>query len=133
MTMPDDLGAPMAGAAAEPKVETGPAQKLSVNTPINVIAASPQGKAALERDLPGLCERPEYVMFRTMTPAKLALLSNGRISRSKLVRLQEHLEQVSLTTTAEPPRRNLLAEGGVRVKRFSHAVYRKVLSAIESL
>ena len=104
-----------------------------MNTPIDVIASTPQGKAALERELPGLCERPEYVMFRTMSPAKLALLSNGRISQSKLVHLQAHLVKVSVATTAEPPRHNLLAEGGTRVKRFSRSVYRKVVSAIESL
>ena len=103
-----------------------------MNTPIAVIAASPQGKAVLEHELPGLCERPEYVMFRSMSPAKLALLSNGRISQSKLIRLQAHLVRVSVTTT-EPPRRNLLAEGGIRVRRFSHAVYHKVLSAIDAL
>ena len=136
IAMPDDLGAPMAGVpAADPKpfqVGTGKLETLSVNTPIDVIASTPRGKAVLEHELPGLCERPEYVMFRTMSPAKLALLSNGRISQSKLTRLQEHLVQVSVTTS-EPPRRNLLAEGGTRVKRFSHSVYRKVLSAIESL
>ena len=138
MTMPDDLGAPMSGSAApaEPAPTPdapGPAQRLSVNTPIDVIASTPQGKAVLEHDLPGLCERPEYVMFRTMTPAKLALLSNGRISRSKLTRLQEHLVRVSVVTTAEPPRHNLLAKGGTQVRRFSHAIYRKVLSALEWL
>ena len=111
----------------------GQVQRLSVNTPIDVIASTPQGKAVLEHELPGLCERPEYVMFRTMSPAKLALLSNGRISRAKLTRLQAHLTKVSVTTPVEPPHHGLLAEGGTRVKRFSHAVYRKVLSAIESL
>ena len=138
--MPADLGAPMAGAPpsddkftqAEPDATSSDARKLSVNTPIDVIASTPQGKAVLEHDLPGLCERPEYVMFRTMTPAKLALLSNGRISQAKLTRLQAHLVRVSVTTT-EPSRHSLLAESGTRVKRFSRAFYRKVLSAIESL
>ncbi len=136
MAMPDDMGAPIgdgAPAAAGSTGVAGQAQRLSVNTPIDVIAASPQGKAALEHALPGLCERPEYVMFRTMSPAKLALLSNGRISQAKLIQLQAHLAKVSVATTAEPPHHNLLAESGVRVKRFSRSVYRKVLSAIESL
>ena len=136
MAMPEDMGAPIADgapAAVAPSAVRGQTQTLSVDTPIAVIAASPQGKAALEHELPGLCERPEYVMFRTMSPAKLALLSNGRISRAKLIQLQAHLTKVNVVTTAEPPRQNLLAEGGVRVKRFSRSVYRKVLSAIESL
>ncbi len=137
MAMPDDMGAPIAGGSpageASPATPPGQVKRLSVNTPIDVIAATPQGKAALEHELPGLCERPEYVMFRTMSPAKLALLSNGRISRAKLTQLQAHLVKVSVTTTAEPPRHNLLAEGGTRVKRFSRSVYRKVVSAIESL
>ncbi len=136
MAMPDDMGAPIADNAppsVAPSAVPDQTRTLSVNTPIAVIAASPQGKAALEHALPGLCERPEYVMFRTMSPAKLALLSNGRITRAKLTQLQAHLMKVNVVTTAEPPRHNLLAEGGVRVKRFSRSVYRKVLSAIESL
>ncbi len=139
VAMPEDMGAPIAGpASAEASPVAGEGAKgqeqpLSVNTPIDVIAATPQGKAALERELPGLCERPEYVMFRTMSPAKLALLSNGRISHSKLVHLQAHLVKVSVATPAEPPRHNLLAEGATRVKRFSRSAYRKVVSAIESL
>ncbi|WP_174301771.1 hypothetical protein [Caulobacter sp. S45] len=136
MAMPEDMGAPIAGDASKEQARASgmdrQAQKLSVDTPIDVIASSPQGRAVLEHELPGLCERPEYVMFRTMSPAKLALLSNGRISRSKLTRLQAHLTKVSITT-AEPSGHNLLAEGGTRVKRFSRSVYRKVLSAIESL
>ena len=136
MAMPDDMGAPIAGAppagdGSSPAL--GQVQRLSVNTPIDVIASTPQGKAVLEHELPGLCERPEYVMFRTMSPAKLALLSNGRISRAKLTQLQAHLTRVSVTTPVEPPHHSLFAEGGTRVKRFSHAVYRKVLSAIASL
>ena len=137
MAMPDDMGAPIAGAPSEsappPSPTSGQVQRLSVNTPIGVIASTPEGKAALERELPGLCERPEYVMFRTMSPAKLALLSNGRISQAKLIHLQAHLTKVSVTTMAEPPRHNLLAESGTRVKRFSRSIYRKVVSAIEAL
>ena len=136
MAMPDDMGAPIAEGPSAPTISavtTGQVQTLSVNTPIGVIAATPQGKAALEHALPGLCERPEYVMFRTMSPAKLALLSNGRISRAKLTQLQAHLMRVSVTTPVEPAHHNLLAEGGTRVKRFSRSVYRKMLSAIEAL
>ena len=145
MAMPDDLGAPMAGgetAAADvpPSAAGGDAAAaskrsagLSVNTPIAVIASSPQGRAVLERDLPGLCERPEYMIFKSMSPAKLAVLSSGRISQRTLTRLQAHLVQVSVSSEAEPPRHSLLAEGGTRVKRFSRSVYRRMLSAIEAL
>ncbi len=137
MAMPDDMGAPIAGTSpstdAAPAPAPGQVRRLSVDTPISVIASTPEGKAALERELPGLCERPEYVMFRTMSPAKLALLSNGRISQAKLIHLQAHLTKVSVTTATEPPRHNLLAEGGTRVKRFSRSVYRKVVSAIQAL
>ncbi len=137
MAMPDDMGAPIVGslpaAGANPQTTPGQSQRLSVNTPIDVIAATPQGKAVLEHELPGLCERPEYVMFRTMSPAKLALLSNGRISRAKLVHLQEHLVRVSVAMRAEPPRHNLLAEGATRVKRLSQSAYHRVVDAIEAL
>ncbi len=140
MAMPDDMGAPIVGTTPAPLAADanrpqppGLVQRLSVNTPIDVIAATPQGKAVLEHELPGLCERPEYVIFRTMSPAKLALLSNGRISQAKLTHLQAHLDKVSVAIPSEPPRHHLLAEGATRVKRFSQSAYHRVVSAIQAL
>ena len=128
MAMPDDLGAPLAGAP----VDIAPVERtLSVKTSIAVIASSPQGRTVLEHDLPGLCERPEFMMFKSMSPAKLAALSRGRISETDLNRLQNDLMKVSLTETPRP--HSLFTRGGRTVGRFSKAVYQHVVLMIASL
>ena len=108
MTIPDDLGAPLTSA---PQAVESHGKSLSVNTPIAVIASNPQGRAVLDQDLPGLCERPEYSMFKSMSLARLAGLSRGRITRAKLNVIESDLGQASLAAVqpaqsdGEPPRR----------------------------
>ncbi len=129
MAMPDDLGAPLAETERAP---AGRDKILSVNTPIGVIASSPQGRAVLERRLPGLCERPEYMMFKSMSLAKLALLSHGRISTGKLDQLQADLIRVDLID--EPVHRhNPLTDSGRSIGRLSHSLYRRVVMVIAAL
>jgi hypothetical protein len=129
MAMPDDLGAPLAGAPvdAQPVGRT-----LSVQTSIAVIAATPQGRAALDRDLPGLCERPEFMMFKGMSPAKLATLSRGRISQSDIDKLQSDLVKVSYTGALPRPH-SIFTRSGQAVGRASKAVYHRVALVIASL
>ena len=132
MAMPDDLGAPLAGAAAEPAPQPG--RTLSVSTPISVIASNPKGRAVLQQDLPGLCERPEFVMFKGMSPAKLAVLSRGRISNADLVRLQTDLLKVDLGGDAPMrPQHSVFTNSAHRVGRFSKAVYHHMVGMIASL
>ena len=128
MAMPDDLGAPLAGAPAEPVT---PERTLSVRSPIAVIAGCAQGRAVLDRDLPGLRERPEFMMFKGMSPAKLASLSHGRISDADLGKLQADLVKVSLADT--PRRHSIFTESSQTVGRFSKAVYHHVAVMIAAL
>ena len=129
MAMPDDLGAPLADA---PVKTASPVERtLSVKTPIAVIASNAQGRTVLEHDLPGLCERPEFMMFKSMSPAKLATLSHGRISETDLNRLQTDLMKVSLTDAPRP--HSLFTRSGRTVGRFSKAVYQHVVLMIASL
>ena len=67
---------------------------LSINMPIGAVAADPAGKAVLQHDLPGLLERPEYAMFKTMSLKALAPLSNGKITAAKLAQVQRDLAGV---------------------------------------
>jgi hypothetical protein len=90
--LPDDLGAPL--PQAEAPAAAGP---LSIDMPIGSIAEKPYGRAVLEKDLPGLCERPEFVMFKGMSLKALAGMSGGRISTAKLNQLQADLVKVSLS------------------------------------
>ena len=131
MAMPDDLGAPLPDAS-QPAPELNAAHTLSVSTPIAIIAANSKGRAILQQDMPGLCERPEFVMFKGMSPAKLAVLSGGRISTSDLVRLQTDLLKVDLGGDAPRPH-SVFTRGGQTVGRFSKAVYHHMAGMIASL
>ena len=71
-----------------------PVLLLSIDTPIVQVAADPAGRAILERDLPGLLERPEYAMFKTMSLKKLAGLSGGKLTDTKLAKVQSDLAAV---------------------------------------
>ena len=131
MELPDDLGAPLPGAAPEAPVR--PAKVLSVNSPIWMIAANPQGRAVLEQQLPGLCERPEFMMFKGMSLAKLAVLSRGQISLADLTRLETDLTKVSLSD--DPPLRQhgLFTRSSRSVGHLSRAIYQRMVSVIAAL
>lgn len=130
MDMPDDLGAPLNSVTEQPEPTTP--HTLSVDTPVGVIASVPQGKAVLERDLPGLCERPEFIMFKGMSLTKLATLSHGRISEAKLSRVQADLTRAG-ATDSQPRSHNLLLTGGRNIERLSRSIYRRVVLVIASL
>lgn len=130
MAMPDDLGAPLDGATVEvPAVE----RTLSVKSSIVAIAASAQGRAVLDKDLPGLRQRPEYMMFKTMSPAKLAALSRGRITEADLTKLQTDLMRVSYSGVPLTHTHSIFTRSGQAVGRVSKAVYHRVALMIASL
>ena len=84
--MPSDLGAPLPQPPADAS-----ARQLSIDMPIGSIAAKPDGRAVLDKDLPGLCERPEFTMFKSMSLKALAGMSGGKISTAKLNQVQADL------------------------------------------
>ena len=129
MAIPDDLGAPLPGGDQM----AGAAGRLSVDTPIERIASNPQGKAVLERRLPGLCERPEYMMFKGMSLTKLADMSHGRISQAKVAVIQADLVRVDASGAPPTRRYGLFTQGTRDVRLLSHAVYKRVLIVVGSL
>ncbi len=131
MALPDDLGAPLPGAAPEPAAV--PARVLSVNTPIWMIAANPQGRAVLEQQLPGLCERPEFMMFKGMSLAKLAVLSRGQISLADLTRLEADLTKVSLSDGPIVRQHSMFTRSSRSVGRLSRTLYQHMVSVIAAL
>ena len=72
-----------AAAAATPAV---PATRLSLDTPIETIAADPAGKVVLEANFPGLLAHPAYDQFRAMTLTQLAPYSQGAIADASLAK-----------------------------------------------
>jgi len=129
--MPDDLGAPLPGAPTEaPAPTTG---KMSVKMPIGRIAADPRGKAVLEHHLHGLCERPEYVMFKGMSMAKLADMSGGRISAAELAAIETDLARIQVAETAALHRYGLFTQGARQVRWVGHAVAHRVRIVLAAL
>ena len=88
------MGAPL----ADPSVG-GQATGLSIDVPIGSIAAKPDGRAVLEKDLPGLLERPEFPMFKSMSLKTLAGVSHGRISNAKLNEVEADLTKADMATS----------------------------------
>jgi hypothetical protein len=70
---------------------------FNLDTPVNRIAADPNGKAVLERDVPGLMASKEYPLFDDMSLSQIAIMSGGRLSKDKLSLVQSDLQVSDLT------------------------------------
>jgi hypothetical protein len=71
---------PFPNSKAPVQASTG----YTLETPIEVIAADPQGRAVLNKDIPGLLANPKYQMFKGMNLKTLASLSSGKLSEQTL-------------------------------------------------
>jgi len=70
------------------------ASRLSLETPIETIAADPAGKAALEGGLPGITSHPSYDMFKAMTLKDLQPMSGGQITDETLAKIAAELAKI---------------------------------------
>ncbi len=64
------------------------------NTPIADIAATPAGKAALDKNLPGLTTHGAYDQFKGMSLKQVQPLSGGAITDAQLKALQADLDKL---------------------------------------
>jgi hypothetical protein len=87
-------GAPQPATTANSQA-LKPPRVFTLDTPVERIAADPDGKAILERDIPGVMASKEYPMFDDMSLTQIALMSGGRLSQSKLDLVQTDLVQLS--------------------------------------
>ncbi len=79
--------APAAGVAQKaPAAATEPTTALSLDTPVEKIAAEPAGRAVLDRNIPGLFEHPEYERFKDRSLRELAPMSGGALNEKMLTR-----------------------------------------------
>ena len=90
----DDL--PAAGTAKRDPADAAAARLVSIDMPVADLCARPAARAVVERDLPGLTGRPEYVFFKHMSLRQLQAASGGRMTSAEL-------EQVSDDLGAQPP------------------------------
>jgi hypothetical protein len=72
-----------------------PRPVFTINTPLDVIAADPRGKAVLVRDMPGMMSNSKYQLFDDMSLAQIAIISGGRIKKAKLEQVQEDLAKLA--------------------------------------
>lgn len=68
------------------------APALSVETPIETIAADPAGKAVLEKLMPTLLTHAAYDSFKSMSLKDLAPYSQGAITDEKLAQVDTALK-----------------------------------------
>lgn len=66
------------------------------NTPVEKIAADPDGVAVLNKDMPGLLTNPSYGMFKSMSLRQLQQMSDGEMST-------EDLDKTEVDLMALPP------------------------------
>jgi len=88
-------GAPPHAAAvskASPAVPGKQPSMFTLDTPVDRIAATPNGKAILEKDVPGLMASKEYALFDDMSLSQIAIMSGGRLSKDKLSLVQSDLQ-----------------------------------------
>jgi hypothetical protein len=84
-----------AAEAATKNLTITPVAALSLDTPVEQIAADPRGKAILNDDVPGLLGNPDYFMFETMSLSEIAALSGGRITKAELDAVKADLSHLS--------------------------------------
>lgn len=65
--------------------------KLSLDTPIEAIAAKPEGKAVLEANLPGITTHEHYEMFKAMNLRQLAGMAPDRLTPEALAKVEAGL------------------------------------------
>jgi hypothetical protein len=68
---------------------------FSLDTPLHQIAADKQGKAVLDRDLPGLTSDARYPLFDDMNLSQIAAMSGGQITKADLDQVKVDLSKLS--------------------------------------
>jgi hypothetical protein len=68
---------------------------LSLDTPIEQVAAVPAGKAVLDKDIPGLLTHPAYDQFKGMSLKEVQPMSQGAITDDMLAKTGADLAAVS--------------------------------------
>ena len=76
------------------------ADKLTVDeTPIADLAATPETKAILDKDLPGLTAHPAFDQFKGMTLKALQPMSGGVLTDEQLAAVQAGLDALAKKDT----------------------------------
>lgn len=81
--------------AAEPAAAPAAAEKLSVDaTPIEKLAAKPETKAILDKNIPQLTSHPAYDQIKGMTLKALQPLAGGALTDAMIAAVQADLDKL---------------------------------------
>jgi uncharacterized lipoprotein YajG len=94
--------APPPAVVATAPVPPPHGRAFTLNTPVHIIEADAQGKAVLDRDLPGLMASRDLMMVDDMSLTQIASVSGGQLTQAKLAMLQADLAQISATRKIQP-------------------------------
>jgi hypothetical protein len=81
------------GASASAAAPAAGAPSID-STPIEELAAKPETKAVLDKDLPGLTSHPAYDQFKSMTLKQLQPMSQGALTDAQLAQVQADLAKL---------------------------------------
>jgi hypothetical protein len=81
-------------AFASGALAADPPKPLSSDTPIETIVANPEGKAVLDKDLPGVTTHPMYDQFKSMSLKDLAPMSQGKITDEAIKKVDADLAAI---------------------------------------
>ncbi|WP_296615798.1 hypothetical protein [Sphingomonas sp.] len=88
---PAPVPAPGQGGAAAPATASA---KFTLDTPIQDIVADTQGKAVLDKNLPGLVDLPQYEMFKGLSLKQVQPYSNGKLTDELLAKTATDLAAI---------------------------------------
>lgn len=100
-----------AGASAGDRARARHAAEIaSIDMPVASLCARPAARAVVDRDLPGLTARPEYVFFKHMSLRQLQSASGGKMTSAELEQVSEDLSALPMEAgvRTKPRRRTLL-------------------------
>jgi hypothetical protein len=83
--------APAPATAAEATPAAPAATRVSLDSPIEAIAADPGGKAVLDAAVPGITSHPAYAQFKSMSLKQLQPYSQGQITDDVLTKVRSGL------------------------------------------
>lgn len=67
---------------------------LSIESKLGDILANPQGKAVLEKHLPGISTNPQMAMGKGMSLKVIAPMAGGKITPAMLKAIDEDLKKI---------------------------------------
>lgn len=88
------IAAPVTAIAQTAPVPAAETARLTLDTPIETIAADEKGKAVLEANFPGIDAHPHYEMFKSMSINQLQPMAGGLISAEAMAKTQVELAAI---------------------------------------